>query len=193
MRIAAIVLAAGEGRRAGGPKALLAIEGTTFLARAAAILDRPGIDEVIAVLGHAADRVEREGRLPENARAVVNSAWAEGMLRSILCGLQAAEETAADAVIVHPVDHPLVAAATVDAVADALRRGAIVAVPSVAGKRGHPTGFARAAWPALRSADPSLGARSVLRGHPDWVTHVAGDPGCVLGIDTPEDYARHVR
>ena len=60
MRILAVVLAAGEGRRMGGPKALLAVddvEGGTFLARACAALSRPGVDGVIAVLGAEAGRV----------------------------------------------------------------------------------------------------------------------------------------
>jgi CTP:molybdopterin cytidylyltransferase MocA len=192
MRIVALVLAAGEGRRAGGPKALLAIEGSTFLARVAGVLARPGIEEVVAVLGHDAERVRREGRLPEAARAVVNPSYAAGMLGSICRGLDAAEARGAEAVLVHPVDHPLVAPDTVDAVVAALEGGAVIAVPSHEGRRGHPAGFARAAWPALRAADPARGARSVLHARPEWVAHVRGDPGCVQGIDTPEDYARLV-
>jgi molybdenum cofactor cytidylyltransferase len=72
----------------------------------------------------------------------------------------------------------------------ALRSGARVSVPSHGGRRGHPGGFARAAWDALRAAPPSEGARFVLSSHPDWIVHVEGDRGCVAGIDTPEDYRR---
>src|SRR5688500_18114018 len=57
MQIVAVVLAAGAGRRMGGPKALLRMGGETFLARAARILARPGVRAVVAVLGHDADRV----------------------------------------------------------------------------------------------------------------------------------------
>jgi molybdenum cofactor cytidylyltransferase len=78
----------------------------------------------------------------------------------------------------------------VDAVVAALGRGASIAVPSHEGRRGHPAGFARMAWPALRTADPARGARSVLAAHPEWVEHVPGDPGCASGIETPEEYAR---
>ena len=190
MRIAAVVLAAGRGRRAGGPKALLSIAGETFLERAAALLLRPGVGPLVAVLGHEAERVRGAARLPAGAIVAVNEAYDEGMLGSVLVGLRAAQDAGADAVLVHPVDHPLVAPETVDRVVAALLAGAVIAVPSHAGRRGHPGGFARAAWPALREASPAVGAREVLAAHPEWITHVAGDPGCVAGIDTPGDYAR---
>jgi len=88
------------------------------------------------------------------------------------------------------VDHPLVATETIDAVVAALAVGAAVAVPSHSGRRGHPGGFARRTWSALRAADPAEGARGVLARHPEWIEHVAGDPGCLLGVNTPEDYRR---
>jgi|SRR4051812_37274027 len=189
MRIDAVVLAAGRGTRMGGPKALLAIGGETFLARCARLLRRPGVNEVFAVVGHEAERVARDGAAA-GLSFVVNARYADGMLTSILAGLEAA--AAADAVLVHPVDHPLVETETVDAVVAALRRGARVAVPSHDGRRGHPGGFARAAWGALRAARPEEGARGVLAAHPEWIEHVAGGPGCRAGINTPEDYRRLV-
>lgn len=192
VRVAAVVLAAGRGRRAGGPKASLRIGAGTFLDRAVSLMARPGVDRVVVVLGHEAARVRVEAELPAAAVVVVNETYAEGMLGSVLAGLDAAEAGGADAVLLHPVDHPLVAEATVDRVIEALRAGARIAVPSYAGRRGHPGGFARGAWAALRSAPPSEGARSVLASHPEWIVHVLGDPGCVAGIDTPEDYRRLV-
>lgn len=190
MTIAGIVLAAGEGRRMGGPKALLRVQGVSFLARTASILARPGVTCIIAVLGHEAGRVAREGGLPEGVITVENAGYRQGMLGSVLRGLAEAEARGAEAILVHPVDHPLVDPATVDRVVAALQGGAIVAVPSHGGRRGHPAGFAAAAWPDLRTASPHRGARAVLADHPDWVVHVAGDPGCVSGVDTPADYDR---
>lgn len=194
MRIVAVLLAAGEGRRIGGGKALLGIGDaagrTTFLAHGARLLARPGVAAVLAVLGHEADRVRAFGRLPPEVSTVDNPRYRDGMLTSIWCGLDAAEKLSAEAVLLHLVDHPLAAPDTVDQVVRALQDGARVAVPSHAGQRGHPAGFARGAWPALRGATPERGARGVLADHPDWVVHVHGDPGCVAGIDTPDDYRR---
>jgi CTP:molybdopterin cytidylyltransferase MocA len=190
MRIHAIILAAGRGARMGGPKALLALEGETFLARVARLLFRPGIDRVTAVVGHEADRIQREAALPADVVTIVNPRYADGMLTSILAGLDRAEAAGANAVLVHPVDHPLVDPRTVDAVIAALTKGATIAVPSHDGRRGHPAGFARGAWAALRAAGPDEGARGVLARHPEWIEHVRAGPDCLLGVNTPEDYER---
>lgn len=190
MRIAAVVLAAGRGRRAGGPKASLRIGAATFLDRAVSLMTRPAVDLVVVVLGHEAARVRGEAALPAAARVVVNEDYEDGMLGSVLAGLDAAEADGADAVLLHPVDHPLVEGTTVDRVIGSLRAGARIAVPSHEGRRGHPGGFARGAWAALRAAPPSEGARFVLASHPEWIVHVEGDAGCVAGIDTPADYRR---
>jgi CTP:molybdopterin cytidylyltransferase MocA len=190
LRIVGLVLAGGAGRRVGGPKALLRLGPLSFAAHAAALLERPGVERVVLVLGHEAARVELEAGLAARFGRVVNPDPGQGMLSSLLCGLDAAERLGAGAVLVHPVDHPLVAPQTVDRVVAALQAGARVAVPSWDGRRGHPAGFARSAWEALRAAPPEQGARAVLREHPGWVEHVAGDPGCLTGIDTPADLAR---
>jgi nicotine blue oxidoreductase len=192
MEIVAVVLAAGAGRRMGGPKALLRIGGESFLARAARILTRPGVGSVVAVLGHDAARVRAEAGAPPGVDVVENQRYEDSMLSSILRGLEEAERLGADAVLLHPVDHPLVDPATVDRVVAALAGGAVIAVPTHAGRRGHPGGFGRAAWPALRAAPAEAGARAVLADHPEWVVHVPGDPCCVIGIDTPADYERWI-
>jgi molybdenum cofactor cytidylyltransferase len=192
VRVVAVILAAGEARRMGRPKALLRLGESTFLARTAATLHRPGVASVVVVLGHEADRIVAESGLPAGVELLRNPRPADGMLSSVLAGLAAAEERSAEAILLQPVDHPLVAPATVDAVLQALGSGAVVAVPSHGGRRGHPAGFARAAWPALRSADPRRGARMVLADHPEWVVHVSGDPGSVRGFDTLGDYERLV-
>ncbi len=189
MRIAAIVLAAGEGRRMGGLKALAELGSRTFLEAAAAIFERPDVTHRIVVLGAQAERVAAAARLPAATRIVVNGRYRDGMLTSIQAGLGAAEELQADAVLIHPVDNPAAEPETVTAVIQALGGGARIAVPSHAGRRGHPAGFAREAWPALRAAPLADGARRVLADHPGWVVHVAAGPDCLVDVDTPEALA----
>ena len=184
------MLAAGEGRRVGGPKALLELGGESLLLHASRLLARPGVAEVVAVLGAGADRARAEVSLPKGVLLVTNERWRDGMLTSVWRGLDEADSLGADAVLLHPVDHPLVDPQTVDRVLVALRAGAFIAVPSHEGRRGHPGGFSRAAFPALRAATPDRGARAVIADNVARVEHVPGDAGCVFGIDTREDHAR---
>jgi CTP:molybdopterin cytidylyltransferase MocA len=186
MRVAAIVLAAGEGRRLGGPKALVPLADGTFGSLATSRFDRADVAVRVVVLGAQAERVAAEAGFAPGVALVVNRRWAEGMLTSVWAGLDAAERLGVDAVLLHPVDNPVVAAATVGAVLGALASGARIAVPSHGGRRGHPAGFARAAWPALRAATLDGGARSVLAEHPQWVVHVPAGPDCLVDIDTKD-------
>ncbi len=177
----------------GGPKALLLLRETSFLAHACGLLARPGVAAVVAVIGAGAERVRAEVRLPGDVTVVENESWPEGMLSSVWRGLDAAEALGAEAVLLHPVDHPLVTGPTVDRVVTALEGGAFAAVPTHDGRRGHPGGFGREALAALRHAPPEQGARAVLAEHADRVVHVEGGPGCLVGVDTPDEYRLHVR
>jgi CTP:molybdopterin cytidylyltransferase MocA len=187
VRIVAIVLAAGEGRRMGGPKALLPLGEGTFLSAACRLFARPGIASVVAVLGAEAERVRAAAGIPAAATVAVNERWREGMLTSVWVGLDAAEALGAEAVLLHPVDNPFVAPTTIEAVVAAMATGAEIAVPSHAGRRGHPAGFARASWPALRAAPLAGGARTVLAAQPGRVVHVPADSDCLVDVDTPRD------
>jgi CTP:molybdopterin cytidylyltransferase MocA len=189
MRVVAIVLAAGEGQRMGGPKALLPIGDGTFLSRACRLFARPGIASVVAVLGAEAERVRSAAGIPAEVTVAVNGRWREGMLTSVWVGLDAAEALGAEAILLHPVDNPFVAPATIDAVLAAVAAGAEIAVPSHAGRRGHPAGFARPSWPALRAAPKDQGARAVLAQDPGRVVHVPAAEDCLVDLDGPRDLA----
>src|SRR4051794_39645262 len=107
MSVAGLVLAAGEGRRFGGPKALATLAGERLVDRAVRTLTEAGCSPVVVVSG-AVD-VDVAG-----ARVVANPLWHSGMgssLRAGLAGLAAAREPAGGAVaatVVLLVDTPWV-------------------------------------------------------------------------------------
>jgi len=52
----------------------------------------------------------------------------------------------------------------------------------------------RALFDALRQADPSAGAKSVLRANADAIVHVTvDDHGSFVDVDTPDEYQRLLR
>ena len=89
------------------------------------------------------------------------------------------------------VDVPLVTAATVRAVLahQRLTRAPIVR-PAHGARHGHPVFIDRSLFDALRRADPSQGAKPVVRAHASAAGEVAiDDEGAFRDIDTPEDLA----
>lgn len=195
--IPAVILAAGASTRMGRPKALLPIsrEGETFLARVLHTMADAGSDDLVVVVGAHADGVaEAVGRLPILARVVENRAFARGQLSSLVAGLDLVDRPGVRAVVVMPVDMPLVSAATVRAVIAGYEHASpLVARPTQGGRHGHPVIFDRRLFQELRAADFSQGARPIIAAHLDRVLDVrVDDPGAFEDIDTPEDYERYI-
>jgi CTP:molybdopterin cytidylyltransferase MocA len=172
-----IVLAAGAGRRLGGPKAELVVGGERLVDRAVRVLHESGCAEVVAVV--------RAGTRVDGAVVIVNSDPDRGMGSSLRLGLAAASGDRAAIVL---VDTPGI---TADAVRRTLEVGAPVAVATYGGRRGHPVVIDRPLWTNVATlAEGDAGARVFLREHPELVTEVPC-PGDLADIDTAEDLARY--
>jgi len=183
VRAWAILLAAGEGRRMGMPKALLRYAGgESFLSHLAAVFGEAAC-EVVAVVGAEAERVRAAH---PGVRAVVNPRWREGQLSSARAGLEAALAEGAELLLVHPVDMPGIRVATVEA----LCRGAAGegAYPLHGGQRGHPLVLTAGGARAVLEADAETLADATFRLHLQAVD--VSDPGTVVNFNTPDAYAR---
>ena len=192
--LAAIVLAAGESKRMGFPKALLpypGVEGrdTTFLEHLLEVFARSKAEPILAVLGHEAERIEKAvawGR----ARPVVNARYREGMLSSLQAGLHALDENTVLGALVVPVDHPDIGPEIVDRLIstfDETRR--VIVLPVYQGRRGHPVLFSREVFDEIRRAPETVGARQVVWDHEKDLLEVeVSDPGIARDVDTPGDY-----
>jgi molybdenum cofactor cytidylyltransferase len=190
--LSAIVLAAGESRRMGTPKALLRLGDSTFLQTICTRLREADIGEVIVVLGAHADEVMEAARLSDE-RVVVNRDFSRGQLSSLRCGLGEIADGAGGA-LVTLVDHPLIAASTYAKLREAWEDDPEkIAVAGYQGRSGHPVIFPRAVFKELMDAPQREGARAVVRKNPSRVRRIElDDPGIVVDIDGPEDYRRFV-
>ena len=183
---AGLLLAAGAGRRFGGPKALVEVDGRPLVVRGVEVLRQGGCEPVVVVLGAAADRVRP---LVQDADVVVADGWDEGMGASLRAGLAALTDTPAQACVVALVDQPRV---TAQAVARLAAADGDAAVATYGGAPRNPVRLARAVWPEVAAlAVGDTGARAWLRAHPDRVVAVpCDDVADPVDVDTPADLSR---
>jgi nicotine blue oxidoreductase len=100
---AGLVLAAGEGRRFGGPKQLARLAGRPLIEHSLRAL--AGLERIVVVLGARADEI-RAGADLGGADIVVCPGWAEGMGASLRAGLGALGD--AGEVVIVLADQPFI-------------------------------------------------------------------------------------
>jgi molybdenum cofactor cytidylyltransferase len=191
--IGAVLLAAGSASRLGGrPKCLLELGGVPLIRRQLIALSGAGVDEVVVVTGHYAERIEPVVQdFP--VTLVRNPDPDAGQTSSQRIGL-AALAGKLDAVIVALADQPLLNAQDFSALIGAWKKrpeGRSVVYPEVAGERGNPVIFAAEVREQILAAGPGFGGRDWQRAHPDAVApFVTDNRRYRIDIDTPEDLAR---
>jgi molybdenum cofactor cytidylyltransferase len=188
--ISGLVLGAGASSRFGQPKQLLPFRGTTLLGWVVGEAGRArALDEVIVVLGRAADEI-RERVDFGKSKVVDNPVFTEGCSSSYRAGIGAIDPAAA-AVMIILGDQPGVASEIIDAVAENWRRGdKQIALASYRGRLGHPMLFAKPMFDKLVGLHGDKAAWKLVDAHPELLQEVLFDSPFPEDIDTEEDFRR---
>jgi nicotine blue oxidoreductase len=187
VRVVGLVLAAGEGRRMGAPKALVCDrDHVPWVVRVVRTLADAGITDAVVVVGASADKV-RQVLAGEDARIVHARQWSDGLGSSLTAGLhQLADLRDVDAALVCVVDTPGLDAQVVRRMTATAAPGAL-ARATYKGAPGHPVLLGREHFAGvLESAAGDVGARAYLASHA--ATEIeCGDLGGGADIDTAAD------
>lgn len=177
----------------GRAKLLLPFRDDTVIGSLVLSLRKGGVGRIVVVRAPsdlALDAWCRKGGVEQ----AVNPAPERGMLTSILAGLVALGGAPAlrhDRLLISPADLPLLTAETVAAL---LRARSPLAVPTYHGRRGHPLLLAGELIPEIEELDPAVGLRQLLeRRRADLRELPVQDPGILLDVDTPQEYAEALR
>lgn len=166
------------------PKALLKVNGRSFLRT---IIDThlTASLPVHIVLGADQDRIQRSVDL-SNIPVFVNLNPDRGPLSSLQIALD--ELSDYGAILVHPVDHPLVTGQTiVDLTFHFQKTSEGILIPEFHGKKGHPVIFTARFYGELKAAPLQEGARWVVRHNTMSVIPVpVEDPGILQNVNNPD-------
>jgi molybdenum cofactor cytidylyltransferase len=185
--LAAAILAAGESRRMGRPKALVPFDGLTFVEHLLAASRHPRVGIVRLVLGANAESVGAELKLDAET-IVVNEGWQRGQLSSIQAAIRSLPADATGGLLLCPVDHPLVTLRLVSQLIAEFDAGKnLIVLPTHLGRRGHPVIFHASLYDELLAASPDVGARQVVWAHAGEITEIPTDEaGVILNLNDPE-------
>lgn len=191
--VAAVVLAAGMSRRMGTPKQLLRIDGKTVLERTLENVRKSAIDEIVLVLGFAAEAVEKEIST-QDIKVVRNAGYEQGMGTSLRAGIADVSDRTKAALIVL-ADQPFVQAATLNRLIEHHRaKKAQIVIPLFRGFRGNPVLLDRSIFPEMQALSGDVGCRALFGSHTENIHKLAvNDAGILQDIDSRDDFERLTR
>lgn len=195
LRLAVLILAAGEGSRLGGfPKALLKKDGSSLLSRLIhAVLGLNPI-EVLTITGFYADEIEAEIQVSQkNTQGPIS--WVRnpypgaGQSSSVRLGIESLKSDY-DVLLIALCDQPNVGVKEIKSLLEQFNQRTAnqeIILPLVNGQRGNPVLFSREV--ILRILEiPGMVCRAYMDQHPELVkSYATKNDAYILDVDTQDD------
>ena len=195
LRLAILLLAAGEGSRLGGfPKALLKKEGESLLSRFLQAIQKLNPVETLVVTGFYADAIEAKinaikQKTGNSIVIVKNPNPAEGQSSSVRLGLESLTSDY-DVLLVALCDQPNIGVSEIEALLEQFNQTGFnkeIVLPMVSGSRGNPVLFAKKVIEEIL-ATPGMVCRPFMDKHPELVKAFETNNQAYLSdVDTQAD------
>ena len=189
--VGGVVLAAGLSQRFGRNKLLAEFGGRPMISWTVAAALASRLAPVVVVLGYEQPLVKAalaEFAFDPRLIFAINDDYRLGQSASVKAGLASLPAHCAAAMFV-PADQPRLTPAVIDRLIEEFEKGqASICYPTFAGRRCSPVLFAAAHFPSILRLQGDVGARGVIKAHPECVAEVAfAQEGPLLDVDNPED------
>ena len=188
--ISGLILGAGASERLGQPKQLLPFGGTTLLGWVIAQTQgATGLDELVVVLGRAADQIRQRVDFGF-AKVVENPVFGEGCASSYRAGIGALDPKS-EGIMIILGDQPEIKPDVIDRAAEEWRQGqSQIALCSYHGRKGHPMIFAKPLFDQLLGLHGDKAAWKLVDANPDLVQEIEFDLPFPEDINTWDDFER---
>ncbi len=176
--ISAILLAAGQSKRMNGENKLTKeIQGTPLIKHSVKSILASSIDELIVVLGHQKETIEKLINKNEKIKFVFNKDFESGIASSIKTGLNNLSEKT-EAFFICLGDMPMVNLNIYNQLIKSINKKEII-VPTYKGQQGNPVLFAKSMKEKIINISGDVGAKKILELNKDKILNLEINDQCV--------------
>ena len=176
--ISAILLAAGQSKRMNGENKLSKeIQGIPLIKHSVKNILASSIDELIIVLGHQKETIEKLVNKNEKIKFVFNKDFESGIASSIKTGLNNLSEKT-EAFFICLGDMPMVNLNIYNQLIKSINNKVII-VPTYKGQQGNPVLFAKSMKEKIINISGDVGAKKILELNKDKILNLEINDQCV--------------
>ena len=186
--ISAILLAAGQSKRMNGENKLTKeIQGIPLIKHSVKNILASSIDELIIVLGHQKEIIEKLIDKNEKIKFIFNKNFENGMASSIKIGLNNLSEKA-EAFFICLGDMPMVNKDTYNQLIKSRNNKEII-VPTLKGQQGNPILFSKSTKEKIMTLQGDVGAKKILELNKSKILNVdISDQSIKKDFNTKDDF-----